>query len=426
MAKQFGDRASRVTTSEMESVYEELNAKIGGEFCGFELTFSLEEKTDHGDIDILVLLHPDQDPKKVFKKLKALESNKNGYCHSHLYQSEVLGKAVHVDFLVSSDPNLHATKKQYYAFNDLSAVVGVMAKNLNFKYGSEGFFKRYQDKKGNWHDIKISSNLNVGLQCLGLDPKPLWIRKYQDIVNYVSSSLMFDCKMFSFALDMRLEDAVKKLQEIGLKAKAYGDVRGMSILAYYSKKPTESGIDFLLDSSVIVEGKADVDFLILPGKNGSILERLGTVQEHVEFLLKLYKDYIAEGVFGEKVFADKVVTHYEKDAKPSEVKRPKQQELFIQLAKLGKEEQIFDEDYFFKRAFRSQYEEVEAKKKEIEAVVYAKSKYNGEWLMTNFKMKPGPEIGKMLKLISDSFGELLPEVEEELVIAFVTEQLEKE
>ncbi len=313
MPKQFGEEAQRVTTLEMEKIHEELYHKVGNRFCAFELTLTLEEKQDHGDIDILVLLHPDQNPKPIINSLKPLKSSKNGYVHSFLYQAETVDKKVHVDFLVSSDPIPHAVKKQYYAFNDLIAVVGIMAKALHFKYGTEGFFKRYEDKRGNWHDILVSVNLNPGLQCLGLEPKPLWIRKYQDIVNYVSSSLMFDSSMYAFALEENDE-------------------------------------------------------------------------EH---------------------------------------KRSKQHELFVALAKLEKKAVILDEDYFLKRSFPSQYEEVESRKKEIEDKAYAQSKYNGTWLMEKFDMKPGPKLGKMLKLISDSFGDLLGTVEEELVEAFVREQLEQ-
>lgn len=310
MTKQFGDRAARISTEEMEAIHAELVAKVGNKFCGFELTLTLEEKKDHGDIDILVLLHPDQDVKPVIKSLKPLATSKNGYCHSFLYPCD-LGKLVHVDFLVSSDPNLHQVKKQYYAFNELSSTVGILAKAMNFKYGSEGFFKRYQDKRGNWHDIVVSLNLNPGLQCLGLQPKPLWLRKYQDIIDYVSSSLLFDSDMFAFALE--------------------GD---------------------------------------------------------------------------------------------GNTKRSKQHEVWAALAQLGKKAVLVDEDYFLKRQFPDQYKEVEDRKREIEEKAYAVSKYNGTWLMEKFGMKPGPQIGKMLKLISDSFGDLLGTVEEELVEAFVREKLD--
>jgi hypothetical protein len=195
MSSLFSDEAQRVTTEEMRLVYEELKAKVGGLFCDFQLTRTLEEKQDHGDIDILVLTHPEQNPRAVIDALEPKKCSRNGHCYSFLYESK-LGK-VHVDFLVSSDPNLHQTKIQYYAFNNLSSNIGMVAKTLNFKYGTEGFFKRYKDKRGQWHDLLVSINLNPGLECLGYEPKPLWIKTSQDIVNYVSSSLLFSSEMFA-------------------------------------------------------------------------------------------------------------------------------------------------------------------------------------------------------------------------------------
>jgi hypothetical protein len=307
--KQFGKLAERVTTEEMRRIHEELNEKVGKSLCGFELTLTLEEKQDHGDIDILVLLHPDQEIKSIIKSLNPLAVNKNGYCYSFLYRSNI-GKVVHVDFLVASEPNNYMVKKQYYAFNDLSATIGIMAKTKNFKYSSEGFFKRYEDKRGNWHDILVSINLNPGLQCLGLEPKPLWLRTYQDVVDYVSASLFFDSSMYAFSLDDNEDNGRKQL------------------------------------------------------------------------------------------------------------------DIWRALAKLEKKAVIKDEDYFLKRLFPAQYSEVLDRIKEIEAKAYAQSRYNGKWLMDNFGLKQGPLVGKLLKLISDSFGDLLGEVEEELVLVFVKEQID--
>ena len=61
MSGQYSDIAKRVTTKELKDIFQELTDKIGKFFCGFELVPHLEEKQTHGDIDILVLLHPDQE-----------------------------------------------------------------------------------------------------------------------------------------------------------------------------------------------------------------------------------------------------------------------------------------------------------------------------------------------------------------------------
>lgn len=303
MAKQFGEEAERVTTREMNLIYNELNSKIGNKFCGFELTRTLEEKLDHGDIDILVLLHPDQNPKSIINSLNPIKSTKNGYCYSFLYRSD-LNKKVHVDFLVSSNPNLHATKKQYYALNELSSTIGILAKSLNFKYGSEGFFKRYKDKRNNWHDIVISLDLNIGLQCLDLEIDTFWIKTCNDIVRFVSNSVLFDSSMFDF------------------------------------KEERES-------------------------------------------------------------------------------KRSNKNYIITVLAELQKKAAVKDEDFFFKKQFPNQYVEVENKKREIEESTYRQSRFNGDWLILNFNIKSGPQIGRLLRLVSDNFGDSLSQIDESEVKNFI-------
>ena len=49
--KLFGSRASRVTTGEMNSIFDELKRRLGDWFGKFELSKSLPSKQDHGDID---------------------------------------------------------------------------------------------------------------------------------------------------------------------------------------------------------------------------------------------------------------------------------------------------------------------------------------------------------------------------------------
>lgn len=218
MSGQFGSDAERVTTEERQAVFDELDKKLGGAFCKFELTRTVK-KIDHGDTDILVLTHPNQSARQAVERhidaADLLKIVRNGYCHSILYRTEA-GKQVHVDLLVSGDPAAHRTKVQYYAFNDLGAAVGVLARRLNFKYGSEGFFKRHEDRRGNWHDIPVSTNLDVGLRVLGLEPDPQ-IETRDDIVTYVSKSPFFDSNMYAGFEGNRWE-VLEKLGSLGKAA----------------------------------------------------------------------------------------------------------------------------------------------------------------------------------------------------------------
>jgi len=198
--KLFGTDAARVTTAEMQQIYDELRLIFKNDLSEFSLTKTLATKPDHGDIDILVLANPGVDLEALVRaKLgnKVLKYSKNDNIHSFLYQSQ-LGKNVHIDFILSTSPEAHRTRNQYYSFNDLAAIVGIIAKKLNFKYGTEGFFKRFQDKRGIWHNIIISQDLNDGLRILGFKVEKLeLIRSSDDIFSFIMSSPLIGVDLFS-------------------------------------------------------------------------------------------------------------------------------------------------------------------------------------------------------------------------------------
>lgn len=311
--KLFGADAHRVTNDELNTVVEELRRLIGSSFSHFVPVPSLKEKMDHGDIDILVA--PSLDIHQLLiQKLgsKLIKFSKNDTVNSFLFHSEKLQKLIHIDLIASATPEQLETKKYYYALNDFSALIGVLSKKLNFKYGTEGFFKRFQDKKGNWHDILITNNLLQGLELLGLDvSKYSSIKNYNDIVNFLLTSPLLDSKYFGY-------DALLARDRVSI-----------------SRRPNLSK------------------------------------------MIELVKD----------------------SAGPAKIK---------------------DEDYFFKKIMPSQYQKVQQEMQKINEKTYELSnKYNGSWLMSTFGIKPGPELGKILKSMSDHFKENLPNANEQDVINFV-------
>lgn len=311
--KLFGADAQRVNNHELNIVVTELKDLIGPSFTHFIPVPSLKEKLDHGDIDILVT--PSVDVHKLLiQKLgsKLIKFSKNDTVNSFLFHSEKLQKLIHVDLITSATPQQLETKKYYYALNDFSALIGVLSKKLNFKYGTEGFFKRFQDKKGNWHDVLITNNLLQGLELLGLDPsKYSSIKNYNDIVNFLLASPLLDAKYFG-------QDELLARDRVSI-----------------SRRPNLSK------------------------------------------MIELVRD----------------------SAGPAKIK---------------------DEDYFFKKIMPSQYQKVQQEMQKINEKTYELSnKYNGSWLMSNFGIKPGPEVGRILKSMSDHFKENLPNANEQDVINFV-------
>lgn len=198
--KLFGSRAQRVSTTEMNTIFDELKHRLGDRFDKFKLSKALPSKADHGDIDIVVSGNPNV-KKALFTYLGPLikDYNKNGNIYSVLYSSEsVPGKTVHVDFLYA-DADDYDAQYDYLSYNDFSGILGVFCRRLHIKYGTDGVFKIYEDKKGQYHYILLTKNLRDGLKMMGYAPilaKFDDIKTIDDIVNFISYTDLFDSSYF--------------------------------------------------------------------------------------------------------------------------------------------------------------------------------------------------------------------------------------
>lgn len=196
--KLFGDRAERVSTEEMSSVFQEIRIAISTHIDALVATTSLADKTSHGDVDLVYIPRFDRNIRDTLMNAfgeSILDESKNGDVYSILFDSKSVGKHVHVDFIKANEKNFR-TKLQYFSYNDFSGVVGMFSKKLKFKYGSEGFFKRFRDKRGNFHDILISYDLRDGLRILGFDATKFdELKTVDDIVAFMLTSPMFDSSM---------------------------------------------------------------------------------------------------------------------------------------------------------------------------------------------------------------------------------------
>jgi hypothetical protein len=193
--KLFGTRASRVSTAEMNSIFDELKNLLNDKFNKFKLSKSLPSKADHGDIDVVVSGGGD-----VVNTLKSQLGNKvidysrNSNIYSVLYKSDT-GKNVHIDFIHSDNDEDFEAQRMYLALNDFSGILGVMARQNGYKYATTGFHKIYVDKSGRHHDILITKNLKDGLRILGYgDVLGDYdnIQNNDDVIKFISSSPMFD------------------------------------------------------------------------------------------------------------------------------------------------------------------------------------------------------------------------------------------
>jgi len=193
--KLFGTRASRVSTAEMNSIFDDLKNLLNNKFNKFELSKALPSKADHGDIDVVV--SGGGDVANTLKSQlgdKVIDYSRNGNIYSVLYKSNT-GKNVHIDFIHSDNDEDFEAQRMYLALGDLSGILGVMARQNGYKYATTGFHKIYVDKSGRHHDILISKNLKDGLKILGYgDVLGDYdnIQNNDDVIKFISSSPMFD------------------------------------------------------------------------------------------------------------------------------------------------------------------------------------------------------------------------------------------
>lgn len=226
--KLFGSLSNRVTTEEMHGVFGELKKKLAKKFSSFNNTTKLSSRQDHGDIDIVVVPPAGQSARDII--INAVGTNivrnnepnavvtsngnvyqpkqmfvtTNGNIFSILYRPDKLDKQVHIDFIVAKDEEDARNKQDYLAYNDFSGIVGVIARKLGFKYGSDGFFKIFVDKKGQNKSIFITKNLRDAQKILGfrnVDTNFSNIKSEDDIVEYIKTSPLFDVSQLSGELN---------------------------------------------------------------------------------------------------------------------------------------------------------------------------------------------------------------------------------
>jgi hypothetical protein len=195
--KLFGDKASRITTNEMNLVYGEIKSIFNNRIRRLNITKPLPAKLDHGDIDIVVQNEENVNIQEYIHNLLndyIIEIVNNGPILHVLFKSNYIQKNVHVDFITASQEEYDPTL-MYLAYNDFSGILGVIARKLNYNYGSTGIYKIYKDKYNQNHYILLTRNLYDGLGMLGYGnvlSKYDDIKTIDDVVAFLSASPLFD------------------------------------------------------------------------------------------------------------------------------------------------------------------------------------------------------------------------------------------
>lgn len=170
-------------TTELKELFPELK---------MEVVKFYRNKTDFGDIDIVVEKNKDLNIKKlVIDRLNPSEIYDNNMFFSFEY------KSAQIDFIFMSSENFDVSL-DYFSWNDLGNLIGRVSRSLNFKYGHDGLFYTLRLGDHYKNDICISKNTKDILTFLGYDARR-WEEGFdnvEDIFEFALNTPYFNSLYF--------------------------------------------------------------------------------------------------------------------------------------------------------------------------------------------------------------------------------------
>lgn len=229
---------------------------------------SILEKTDHGDIDIVI----DKGETGFTKVFNAVKSSGILYFKNGSVVSLLLHGKYQID-LIFTKTKYYEYSCQYYNWNDLGNLNGRLAKPNNIKHGHDGFgyIYYYNNDKSRRNDIYIGNNYQEFLTLIGVKPYDdnFVFETYKQVFDYVVSSPYFNSKLYLFENlnnTNRVRDKKRKtynmfldyIKDIPPKEPTYIDVLGI----YPHLKNEIASIDEQLAHKDVLRGAIDVDYVL--------------------------------------------------------------------------------------------------------------------------------------------------------------------
>lgn len=154
-----------------------------------------DDKETFGDLDIIVKKPFGE--KEIFNLFNIPEKHykPNGHVHSICY------KNFQIDF-ITTKPNKFEITNEYYAWADVSIIIGRLFKKMNLTFGWEGLTYIHETKIGSHYreigNIFISDKMKDILNLLGLDYSTYQngFKTKNDIFDYISTSKYFHPSFF--------------------------------------------------------------------------------------------------------------------------------------------------------------------------------------------------------------------------------------
>lgn len=301
-----GIESQRLSLNEFERVHTEVTNILDSLGIKWLSIPFVREKTDFGDIDIIVIDERSEIEKKYnnVSPLKKIHDNiwKFGisdhfYLNNNPVASILYEEKYQIDFIMS-DKEYADYNQKYLSWNDLGNLVGRIVKRFNLTNGHDGlYYDHYNDSKSHKIKLLLSRDYNTILNILELDTKKFefGFDTYNEMFDFVMSSPYFDPSIFIFENlnnRNRVRDAKRKIYNKFLE---YIDF-DQSPSKTYDPLIDYPWIELAIKDHQQIYEKNQAIRNVIPGK--LVMEITGLQGRQLGFLISKIKEVYGEHLIG--------------------------------------------------------------------------------------------------------------------------------
>ena len=228
----------------------------------------ITHKDTTGDMDVII--HPNnravwrEDILKIFGKDVVAKVNNGPQMMLVVKNLLNNGEQYMVDFILAQEGSFEY-RKQYSKFGTIiPAVVGSFARSLRYKFEQNEFDLRLKDKRGNYHNIRLTNNFDDVLKILMLDPTPVKnddLYTPQKVAKWITDSPRFDSNVWAKPPSVDGQTIITKNVKSHRTAKAKDNVKETyALIDNTKKKATWDNTNYKIERMVL--GNEFVDSVI--------------------------------------------------------------------------------------------------------------------------------------------------------------------
>jgi len=225
----------------------------------------ITHKNTTGDLDVII--NPKnrntwrQDILNILQN-SVIASNNNGP-QMMLVVKNLLsnGEQYMIDFILAKEGSFDYRKKYSQFGTIIPAVLGSFARSLRYKYDQNGLYLRMKDKKGNYHNILLTSDYDKTLQILMVDPNPVYnddLYTPDNVAKWITDSPRFDSNIWKTPPSPDGQTIVTKNVKSHRAAKSRGNVKeAYNIIDNTNKTATWDNTNYKIERIVLGDNYVD-------------------------------------------------------------------------------------------------------------------------------------------------------------------------